>query len=148
MKHKILKMGIANFLLLAIIAAVSCQKETIRNPPPRPCSTCNTQQPLRTVKFIVDNWVKVSDGKYKSDFYDMVKRYANNFSKIVSVTADTGQGEMPIEPGSSFYIINGVLLLSGEILYFTSYTAIPIFSYMGQFDGQTPKLLTMTVTLY
>ncbi|MFI5152346.1 MAG: hypothetical protein ACHQET_03375 [Chitinophagales bacterium] len=138
MKHSILKMGIANFLLPAIIAAVSCNKETIRNPPPRPCPTCSTQQQSRTIIVIVDNWVRITEKEYKSDFYAAVRKYDNNFLAIESVYING----FLVTDGSAISVAYGAVTLSGSLMYFNVYGA-PF-----QYDDPPIKSLTTRVILH
>jgi len=125
-------------LLFLLIFSVACSKSV--DQPSNTVTRTNAPPPPRTVSVVVDNWVKVDQGKYVSDLYAAIKKNAYNFSTIINVTVNEGQIQVPLQSGTALPLQGGDLILSGTTLYFNSYT------YYGQY-GLPISSLSLNVTI-
>ncbi|MFI5152348.1 MAG: hypothetical protein ACHQET_03385, partial [Chitinophagales bacterium] len=77
---------------------------------------------VRTYTVDADNWINVSNGKYQSDLYQIVKKYAGDFNNISEITINSYYGPLVLTPGNSVPYADGQLISNGNILVYSAQT--------------------------
>jgi len=110
-----------SFLLIFFIV-LSCKKDTVRSTVGcAACSARTSNQPL-SVRVIVDDWILINPGRYNSNLYAAIKKYANGISNIsnITVVVDDDGSDKPLWRGTPIAYSNGNLLWRGETLFYST----------------------------